>query len=58
VRVKGEAVKEIRSELQKSLSMMPDFGGAHHLIGIFELVQQEDAASAEKHLQACHPARA
>jgi len=51
VRVKGEAAKEIRSELQKSLSLMPDFGGAHHLIGIFELVQQEDAASAEKHLQ-------
>jgi tetratricopeptide (TPR) repeat protein len=51
VRVKGEVAKEIRSELQKSLSLMPDFGGAHHLIGIFELVQQEDAASAEKHLQ-------
>ena len=30
---------------------MPDFPRAHHLLGVFELVQQEDAASAEKHLQ-------
>jgi len=49
--VRGETAREIRSELQKSLSLMPDFAGSHHLIGIFELVQQEDATSAEKHLQ-------
>jgi tetratricopeptide (TPR) repeat protein len=49
--VEGEAANEIRSELKKSLSLMPDFGGAHHLLGVFELVQGENAAAAEKHLQ-------
>jgi len=49
--VKGEAANEIRSELQKSLSLMPNFGGAQHLLGVFELVQGENAAAAEKHLQ-------
>jgi Flp pilus assembly protein TadD len=42
---------EIRTELQKSLTLMPDFGPAHHLLGFFEMVQREDLASAEKHLQ-------
>jgi tetratricopeptide (TPR) repeat protein len=51
VRVKGEAADDIRSELQKSLAVMPDFGGAHHLLGVFELVQGENVAAAEKHLQ-------
>jgi len=50
-RIEGEAANEIRSELKKSLSLMPDFGGAHHLLGLFELVQGEDAAAAEKHLK-------
>jgi tetratricopeptide (TPR) repeat protein len=49
--VKNEAAKEIRRELQKALALMPDFGAAHHLMGIFELVQQDDPISAEKHLQ-------
>ena len=30
---------------------MPDFGSAQHLLGVFELVQGENAAAAEKHLQ-------
>jgi len=30
---------------------MPNFGGAQHLLGVFELVQGENAAAAEKHLQ-------
>jgi len=51
VPVKGDAANEIRAELKKSLSLMPDFGGAHHLLGVFELVQGEDAAAAEKSLQ-------
>jgi len=51
LKVKGEAAKEIRAELEKSLSLMPDFAGAHHLLGVFELVQEEAPASAEKHLQ-------
>jgi len=51
VAVKGETATEIRAELQKSLSLMPDFGSAQHLLGVFELVQGENAAAAEKHLQ-------
>ena len=30
---------------------MPDFGSAHHLLGFFEMVQHEDLADAEQHLQ-------
>src|SRR5438552_8386229 len=32
LKVKGEAAKEIRAELKKSLSLMPDFASAHHLL--------------------------
>ncbi len=42
---------EIRSELKKSLALMPDFGPAHHLLGFFEMVQREDLDEAEQHLQ-------
>ena len=51
VPLKGEAAAEIRAELEKSLSLMPNFAGAHHLLGVFELLQAEDPASAEKHLR-------
>ena len=51
VPVKGPPATEIRAELEKSLSLMPDFAGAHHLLGIFELLQEEDPAAAEKHLR-------
>jgi tetratricopeptide (TPR) repeat protein len=46
-----EAAAEIRSGLQKSLSLTPDFGAAHHLLGFLEMVQGEDFGSAEQHLQ-------
>lgn len=46
-----EAAAEIRAELQKSLALMPDFGPAHHLLGFFEMVQGEDMAGAEKHIE-------
>ena len=46
---KGPA-EAIRSELKKSLALMPDFGPAHHLLGFFELAQHEDLAAAEQHL--------
>jgi tetratricopeptide (TPR) repeat protein len=46
-----EAAVEIRSELQKSLALMPDFGPAHHLLGLFETVQDEDLPAAEKHIE-------
>lgn len=50
VKVDKNVAAEIRAELEKSLELMPDFGPAHHLLGFFELVQQEDLASAEQHL--------
>ncbi len=49
--VQGEQAREIRAELEKSLALMPNFAEAHHLLGIFEFVQEEDPASAEKHLR-------
>jgi tetratricopeptide (TPR) repeat protein len=45
------AAAEIRGELTKSLALMPDFGPAHELLGFFEMVQGENLAAAEQHLQ-------
>ena len=50
-RIKPELAVEIRAQLKKSLALMPDFGPAHHLLGFLELVQQDDLAAAERHLQ-------
>jgi len=41
----------IRNELQQSLTLMPNFGPAHELFGFFEMVQGENLAAAEQHLQ-------
>jgi tetratricopeptide (TPR) repeat protein len=49
--VKKEVAAEIRSELQKSVALMPDFGPAHHMLGFFEAVQGEDLNAAEQHLK-------
>ncbi|HEX4645962.1 MAG TPA: hypothetical protein VH598_10165 [Verrucomicrobiae bacterium] len=46
-----DAAAEIRSELKKSLALMPNFGPANQLFGFFEMVQGEDLAAAEQHLQ-------
>jgi tetratricopeptide (TPR) repeat protein len=45
-----EPAAEIRTALQKSLTLMPDFGPTHHLLGFFELVQGEDLTTAEKQI--------
>jgi len=47
----SEAAAEIRAELRKSIALMPDFGPAHELLGFFEMVQGDDLALAEQHLQ-------
>jgi Flp pilus assembly protein TadD len=47
----GETAADIRTELQKSLALMPDFGPAHHLLGLFEMVQGEDLAGAQRHVE-------
>jgi tetratricopeptide (TPR) repeat protein len=49
--LKNEAAAAIRGELQKSLALMPDFGPAHELLGFFEMVQGDNLALAEQHLQ-------
>jgi tetratricopeptide (TPR) repeat protein len=45
------AAARISVELQKSVTSMPDFGPAHYLLGCVQMVQGEDLAGAEKHLQ-------
>jgi Flp pilus assembly protein TadD len=45
------AAAEIRTELQKSLALMPDFGLAHYLLGFFELAQDGDLPAAEKEIR-------
>jgi len=50
-RIKGAEATAINEELQKSLTLMPNFGPAHHLLGFFLLIQGDDLISAEKHLQ-------
>jgi tetratricopeptide (TPR) repeat protein len=50
-RTDGPEAAVIREELQKSLTLMPNFGPAHHLLGFFLLIQGDDLAEAEKHLQ-------
>ena len=49
--LRGQTAVEIRAELQKALALMPDFGPGHHLLGFFEMVQEENLDSAEQHLQ-------
>jgi tetratricopeptide (TPR) repeat protein len=50
-RIEGPEAAAIREELQKSLTLMPNFGPAHHLLGFFLLIQGDELAEAEKHLQ-------
>src|SRR4029077_2516133 len=50
-RIEGLEVVVIREELQKSLTLMPNFGPAHHLLGFFLLIQGDDLTDAEKQLQ-------
>ena len=42
---------EVQRELEKALALMPDFGPAHYLLGVIELVQGESFGAAEQHLQ-------
>ena len=43
--------RHLREELQKSLSLMPDFGPAQELMGFFEMVQGDHLTVAEQYLQ-------
>ncbi len=46
-----DAAAEIRAELQRSLALMPNFGPAHHLLGLFLFIQGEDLLGAERHIE-------
>jgi tetratricopeptide (TPR) repeat protein len=51
VPVLGQTAAAIHGELLRALTLMPSFGPAHELFGIFELVQGENFGVAEQHLQ-------
>jgi len=46
-RLEPATAAEIRAELQNSLALMPAFGPAHQLLGIFELLEGENLPGAE-----------
>ena len=49
-RVPAPAAAEIRTELERSLELMPEFGPAHHLLGVLEFVQGENRSAGEAQL--------
>ncbi|MDB6056302.1 MAG: hypothetical protein JWO95_146, partial [Verrucomicrobiales bacterium] len=50
-RIKNMRAGEIRSELEQSIYLMPDFGPSQELAGFFEMVQGERLPRAWQHLQ-------
>jgi tetratricopeptide (TPR) repeat protein len=50
-RLDKNVAADIRSALEKSIALMPNFGNAHELLGFLQLVQNEDLPLAEQHLQ-------
>jgi tetratricopeptide (TPR) repeat protein len=50
-RITKNQAAEILGNLQRSISLMPDFGPAQQLLGFFEMVQGEHLAEAGQHLQ-------
>jgi tetratricopeptide (TPR) repeat protein len=50
-RVSAEIATEIETEIQKSISLMPEFAPAHELLGFFLMAQGERLQLAEQHLQ-------
>jgi tetratricopeptide (TPR) repeat protein len=46
-----ETAEEIHGELLRSIVLMPNFGPAHELFGIFELAQDKNFTLAEQHLE-------
>ena len=50
-RLQDDEAAQIRSELEKSITLMPNFASAHELLGFFEMVQGDDLGLAEQQLQ-------
>ena len=49
--LEGPEAAEIQKELETSLTLMPQYGPAHHLMGFFQLIQGEDLTEAIEHLK-------
>jgi len=47
----ADIARRVREELKKALDLMPDFGPAHHMLGIVELVQGGNFDFAEKEIR-------
>jgi tetratricopeptide (TPR) repeat protein len=47
----SDTAAELRRELEKSLTLMPEFGPAHRLLGVVEILQGENFTAAERHLE-------
>jgi Tfp pilus assembly protein PilF len=50
-RVEPGQAAEIQKELETSLALMPEFGPGHHLLGFFQLLQEQNLAAADLHLK-------
>lgn len=50
-RLEPAPAADIEKELEASLALMPDFGPAHHLLGFFLLLQEDNLATADEHLK-------
>jgi tetratricopeptide (TPR) repeat protein len=50
-RLKKAPATEIRTKLEQSIALMPDFGPAHQLLGFFEMVQGDNLVKAGLHLR-------
>jgi tetratricopeptide (TPR) repeat protein len=50
-RIEAGAAADIRAALDRAVGIMPSFGPAHELLGFLDLVQGEDLASAQQHLE-------
>lgn len=50
-RLSGPVAAEVRTELETSLKLMPEFGPAQHLLGFFQLIQGDDLAGAAQHVR-------
>jgi len=49
-RLEGDTAAEVQKELEAALTLMPQFGPAHQLLGFFKLMQGEDLASGRQHV--------
>jgi tetratricopeptide (TPR) repeat protein len=50
-RIPEEKAGPVRENLKQAISLMPNFGGSHHLLGFFEMVQGDNPAAAEQQLK-------